>query len=638
MAKITVKAEEKNVEKITVKESKIGDLQPNWWAVKPDMMYRNIWETVTNIDQNKLRRRLNIRNASLYLSSSRRGIEYMGGVTRDFGNVPSFKSDIRYNVIKSNIDTAVSKLSKNKPMVLFLTDGGNWESRIKSQNLTKYMFGSFSDMDLYKKGRKILRDACIFGDGVVKFYKDYENKKISCERVLIDEIYCDKNDAMYGAPRSLYQKRFVQKSKLLEMYPKYKVQIEAAPSLETTENESNTEMVPILEAWHLRDTEKSNNGFHVISIETCTLMSEFYKKDYFPFAIFKWSDPITGFYGTGIPDQIASIQREIDTILRNISRALDRVGKPRVWLPNDSKVAKSRITDVIADIVNFEGGPGAKPIFETPTAMNPETYRHLQWLIDGSFKETGVNQLSAAGQKPAGVDSAVALRTMQDIESERFLDVAASYEDFYMDSATIVLDLSKDLDSEIEGGLNVKLTDAPGQNRSDSMMVLKFSECDLEEDRFIMQKWPISILPKKPEGRLQKIQEFIQSGFIDPVTGQRLLNDPDLEAYESKEFAAKNLIDKILYNMLYKSKYTSPEPEFDLKYALQSAQKQYNYGKLYRAPEKNLMLILRFMDEVQRLLAPPALPEPIQAVPATPLAVPEPQPTSELLPNIPMAQ
>ena len=96
------------------------------------------------------------------------------------------------------IDTIVSKVTKNKPKPTFLTDGGDWDLQQKAKKLTKYCEGIFYSTNMYREATRAFTDACIFGTGAVKFFK--EDNEIKAERVLIDELKTDESESFTVSP------------------------------------------------------------------------------------------------------------------------------------------------------------------------------------------------------------------------------------------------------------------------------------------------------------------------------------------------------------------------------------------------------------------------------------------------------
>lgn len=594
----------------------------NWFDKDSETQYQNIFAVVNRIDTTQsYRRTMNLRNARLYSNLEVLGMTVYntGAVSTATANGDLDPNRVTYNLVKSCVDTVSSKIAKNRPKPQFLTDKGNYAQQEQAQQLTQYVEGVFYDTKMYELAAKVFIDGCIFGTGVLKVFT--RDGKIEAERVLVEEIKVDDNDALYGKPKSLYQVKQVTRQALAELYPEHTVKIYSASS--STPVNSNIELIKVVEAWYL-----GKNGKHTICIENCTLSSEDYTKTYFPFVFYRWSERLTGFFGSGLSEELSGLQLEINRTLQNISQAQRLVAQPRVYLESNAKISSAQITNEVGSIVRYQAG-SAPPTFHTPTAMNPEVYNHLKWLIQSGYEKTGISQLSATSKKPSGLDSGVAIREYNDIESERFMLTSLQYEQLHLDLADIIIDMSADL---YEQGIDIS-TKLPKDGFTST---IKWSDVNLDRDKFVMKVFPTNILPSTPAARIQKVQELIQAGWIDKTSAMDLLDFPDLKAFESLETSNNKLIEKTIYEMLKTGHYLPPEPQMQLDVAMSMAHKHYLLGRVNDVSEDKLELLLRFMDDVERLQKL-SNPQPVGAVTApVPQGVPEPLPEADLLPAVPV--
>ena len=529
---------------------------------------------------------------------------------------------VTLNVIKSCIDTAQSKIAKNKVKPTFLTSGGDWSQQKKAKKLDKFILGQFSSCDVYSVAQKVFIDAGIFGTGFMQIYAD--EGEIKAERVIPDEIVVDDAEGVYGTPRNLYRTKFVSKDVLHSAYPKFKRQID---SLETVSTNSQsfgpnytTEQVVIYESWHLPSGKGKKDGLHVVAIEGCDLGSEIWTKDYFPFADFKWSERPFGFFGSGIAEELTGIQIEINKILRNIQVAQHLMSAPAVYLEEGSKVSAQHINNEIGRIIKYKG---IRPNQEPQGIMAPEIYSYLENLYRKSFEIVGISQLSAQSQKPSGLNSGKALREFNDIESDRFLVVGQRWEKFFMDIAKQMIGCAKDI-YETDKDFSVKV------KGKKFLETIKWADVDLEEDQYIMQVFPTSMLPTSPEGRLQTVQEMIDAGLIDSETGAELLDYPDLERVNDLNFASRQIVRDLVDRIVDEGEFSSPEPYMNLEYCVKYAQCSYNRAKLENCPEENLELLRRFMEQAVSLSTPEI--EPQQIPMEQPMAPQMPMPQQGQMP------
>lgn len=616
---------------IKVKQMNSGTaeaINPRWWAMDSDEIFAHLIPTLKQTEtRQSIRKVRNLRNAMLYSAE-----EYVGLASslfvRPSGSLKS-QARVTMNAVKSNIDTAASKVSKMKPRPMFLTTGGDDAQTRRAKDLTKYLEGAFDQAKVYPNMQRAFVDSAIFGTGAVKFFK--EGNSVKSERVLIDEIQVDDADGLYGSPNQLAQSKYVHKDSLKAMFPKWESHIDGASSGLTGESAVLAkDFVRVWEAWRLASGEGKKDGRRAIVIENATLFDEEYKYDYFPFVFQRWAWDISGFFGVGIPDEIGGIQLELNKLLRLIQEAMHFACVPRVWVENNSMTGQ--ITNQIGGVGKYSGSP---PVFQTAQALSPEIYQHVERLWSKSFEITGISMLSATAQKPAGLNSGEALRTYQDIESDRFQLTGQRYEEAHLEATRIMIDLTKELAADKKDPF-VTMKDGK------AVSVIKWKDVEIKKDQYVMRLFPTSILPSQPAGKLQTVQDLTQAGFIDKDMAMKLLDFPDLEGFMSLQNASLDVILMMISKMVEDSEPQTPEPEMDLRLAKRMTLSAYLRGRANGAPEKNLELLRSFMGDCQAIIdqgtpvpAMPGLPAPGGGAPQ---AVPAAPPVSDLLPNGPGAQ
>jgi hypothetical protein len=566
-------------------------LENRWWVTSPEELPNNVAAVVRTIEESQSSLRTHsLKYARLYANQELMGF-LTGGTVRASSDAFS-NNRVTFNVVKATIDTVQAKIAKTKPKVQFLTEDGDWALKQRAQGLTQYMEGIYYDNKVYEKAQKAFIHACVFGTGCLKVY--HEDGKIQIDNVFIEEIKVDDIEGAYGKPRQLHQVKHISRDVLIGQFPEKTKEILSATSSDVTRGGTTyiADMLKVTESWHLPSSLDSNDGRHSISIEGCTLFDEEYKKSYFPFVFFRWSERLAGFFGQGLAEELIGIQIEINKLLKTIQKAQHLMAVPRVAVDQSSKLSTAQINNEIGAIFKYAGNP---PTFFTPTAMNAEVYNHLKWLIQSAFEVSGISQLSATGKKPAGLDAAVALREYQDIETERFMITAQRYEQMFLDLADIVIDISRDLYSRGQP-LKIKV------QTSKFIKTIDWKDIDLEDTQFVLKMFPVSLLPSTPAGRIQAVQELINAGFIGKEQALSLLDFPDLDRLESLETSALNLTEKQLYLITEEGKYSSPEPQQNLAICKQLAQQVYLKGKLNKLSEDRLELLLLYIDDTERLI------------------------------------
>lgn len=543
----------------------------------------------------------------------------------------SIKERITYNVCQSVTDTITSKMSKNKPKPMFLTTGGDYKMQRKAKKLDKFVEGVFYENDAYHLGSEIFRDACVSGDGFVHVFA--KDGRIKFERVMANELYADWVDAFYGHPRQMHRVKSIDREVLIDMFPSKKALISSAnaSTADMTGVARNVvDQVNVVESWHLKSGLEATDGLHMISIAEGELYSEEWEKDYFPFAKLAWSKRLNGYFSQGLVEQIQNIQLEINKILYFIQKSFQLAGSFKVLIENGSKIVKEHLNNDIGAIVSYSGTP---PQYVVPPIVANEMYVHLQTLKNSAYEQAGISQLSAVAQKPAGLNSGKALREYNDIESDRFMTIGKSYEQFFLDLAKLSLYCAKDIFAH-DKKLEVKV---PGAKFIDS---IDWKDVDMEEDEYVMQMYPVSALSDEPSARFQEVQERAQAGYLSPRTARKLLDFPDLEQVEDLANAAEEYLNDILDKIIEDGEFTPPEPYDDLGLARELALQYYAQGKKNNLEEEKLDLLRQFMDQLdvleqktaQAMQPPPGAVGPGQGGPQ---AVPSAPPVSDMLPNAP---
>jgi hypothetical protein len=570
---------------------------PYWWKEKADELHKSVFPKIKHLDeQQSYRSAANLRHMRLYGN-----FELMGLQNYQYARQSSAYNTtnrVTFNIVQSMIDTVVSKITKNRPKPTFLTDGGDFSLQQRGKKLGKFAEGRFQSAKYYQIATQAFMDACIFGTGAIKFFRD--GTEIKAERVMIDEIIIDDSEALYGAPRQIHQKKQIHKDMVKAMFPdKHGFIDQLGLGSEYYNSNTQNDMITVVESWHLRSGKDADDGKHTITIENCTLFEEEYTKDYLPFVFIRWGTRPLGFFGQGIAEQLMGIQLEINKILKTIQVSMHLTSIPKVFVEASSKVVTAHLDNKIGGVIKYVG---TKPSYESVSAIPQDLFQHLDRLFNRAYEIIGISQLSAQSAKPAGLESGKALREFTDIESERFQAVGMRYEESFMEAAKIFIDMSKDIYEET-GEMKVKVK---GEG---FLETIDWKEIDLKEDQYMMQIYPTSSLSKHPSGRLSDIQELMQAGLIDPKLGLKLLDFPDLKSAMDRENAAIEDIEATIERIIDKGEYSTPEPYQDLQMGIKLMQQSYLLYRNKNVPEDRLELLTRWIEDANELMTRAATPE-----------------------------
>lgn len=535
-----------------------------------------------------------------------------------------------FNLIQSVTDTLVSRISQSRPQPVFLTDNADYKQRTLAKKLNNFIQGEFYQTKAYELAAVALRDCLVEGTGVVHVFETPDNK-VGLERVLLTELLIDPNEAMYGEPRQLYRLKLVDRQVLADCFPGKRDMIALAakgsPDNSADSSKSVSDLVMVVEGWHLRSGKNAKDGRHSLAISSGSLLDEDYNKDRFPFSFMHYAPRLLGFWAQGVAEQLMGTQMELNSILFTISRAIKLVGVPRVFQEEGAKISAAHHNNEIGVIVKYRG---TKPSYEVAPCNAPELYAERDKLIQYGYQQSGVSALQASSQKPQGLDSGEAIRTYDDISTDRFASLSRRYDNFFIDLAYQIIDLAKDI--AIETG--EYQTVYPNKNGTKEIDLPKAA---LTDDPFVIQCFTQSSLPKDPAGRLQKVTEMVQSGMITLQEGRRLLDYPDLEQVEKLANAAEERILQILDDIIEDGKYTPPDPFMDITLAETLVVQYINLYASAKLEESKMQKLRDFFTQIQAIKQA-AMPQPAPGQPAVqPQANPEAAPTSPLVPNSPGA-
>ncbi len=510
------------------------------------------------------------------------------------------------NVSQSCADTLVSRLTQSRPRPVFLTENGNYKERNLSKQLNQFVAGELYRAKGYDLGEMALRDACIFGDGFIKIYEN--NKKVALERTIGTELFADKDDSWYGNPRQLVQFKLSDRAVIAGMFPDAKLKIAKANKAYVDgsgeSSETVSDQIILVEGWHLPSYEGAEDGRHAIVCSDGVVHDEKWDKQTFPFVKLPYNPHSVGWFSQGLIEMLMGTQLGIDNLLRTIGESINLVGVPVVFLDELSKVVETSLNNRVGNIVKFRGTP---PIYQTPQCNAPELYEHLQRLIGYAYQISGISQLAAASQKPAGLNSGEAIRSYDDLQSDRFASLAKRYDNLYVDLAYQIIDVAKDI-AERDGSYSTVYPNKDGTREVD------LPKAAILKDSYVIQCYDESSLPRDPAGRYARLSEMLASGEITLQEFRRLSGFPDLEQSDKLANALEERILKTLDDIVESGTEPTADP-FMLDPTDLATTLAVNYINVYsisKLEEKKMQMIRDFIVQIQSLkqeAMPPAPPE-----------------------------
>ncbi len=609
-----------------------GELK-EWWKAEDEMgLASELCATAAYLKTNQTyRMRQMAANVRLYCGLS--VYSYAGSNVSQMNRTRTLPEDRpTFNLIQACTDTLVSRIGQDRPEPKFLTDGADYKQRHLAQRLNQFILGEFYQVKAYEKAIKILRDGLVMGTGALKVYEG-EDGKVSVDRVMTTDLFVDDNDSINGEPQQMIQLKLMDRDKLLANSDKKAGKIiegtpQSYPDAAPDTGRTTADQIMVVEGWKLpsgpdQDARGYVPGRHTIATVNGIIFDEEWNKAKFPFVFLNYSDPYLGFWGQSLATQLFGTQLTLNRILYTIAQAITLVGVPRIFLEQNSKVSKTAINNQLGVICTYSG---VKPSYEVAPCNAPELYQERDKLIQYGFQQCGVSMMQASSQKPQGLNSGAALRSYDDISTDRMATFAKKYSNVFVDLAYLIADTAMDI-AERDGKYQTVYPNKDGTKEID-LPAMKFLK-----DPFVIQCFNESSLPRDPAGRMAEVTEQVQAGMLTIKEGRRLLRFPDLEQNERLDNASEERIFKYLDDIVEKGKYEAPDAFMDLQLATQLTVQYINLYLAANLEEKKADLLRLFFKQCQALIQA-AMPPPAPAAPV-PQANPEAPPTSPLIPNSP---
>lgn len=597
-----------------------------WWDATEDALPKAITMCVDEIANSQSSRQSILeRNLRMY------GFEHRIGESKITHLYVDERRMLALNVVRNMTDSNVSDICQQNPKATFLTDGSDWSLQKKAKRLDQFVEGQFYQTGAYQTTPLVWRDACIFDAGVVKVSQEHpDSDKILVERVFPWEIYVDNQSALYGKPLHMFQVKFVDRSVIGDLYPEAKEKIDdCAPAASDTGApgySATADQLRVVEAWRL-PSAYGLEGRHSIVIDNAVLFDEEYDETEFPFVFVHWGGlpPPVGFWGDSLASQLTGIQYEINKILIDIAEAQRLLGKAFILWPKGCGVPKTHFNNQIGKILEYNPGVGA-PQVVVPGAVPAEVYRQLENLYEKAYAITGISQMAAQSQIPAGLSgSGKSMLVYSNETSKRFIMARKAYENLHKQIADRFISLGRKIHKP-----STKVKWFGNKYGRSFAKTIQWKDVAMKEESYVLQVFPTSQLSSHPAGRTATVETWVRMGWVDRSAAMRLLEFPDIKNEMNLELASWDLITDMIERMLYADDpdaddaYIPPDPHMDLRLALKVATGAYLRAKLDGCPEGNLQLVRTFIAQTEVLLnpSPPPAPEPPPGMPPMPPGAP----------------
>ena len=425
----------------------------------------------------------------------------------------------RLNVIKSAVDTVVSKLSQARVRPFFDAIRGDYET-VKAARAAQEFFDVWFDAQkIYERAPETARGALLFDGG--HFWIDEDDVQV--HPLPHWELFVNPYEANAVGLRNVTMGMILKRNYPMSIL---KTKFKNAPEMKKYGASARD---AVAEYVIFYDLEKGRKWYAVNNdIVWCRRID--YKR--LPVTSIWWSSPVVGWSTTCLADDLYTIQVAVDEIQLRIDQAIKQSPFNTTYVPVGSDVKASMITNEAGLIIEYNEAGGGVPVVATPAPISPEFSRLLDAYMQKAYEIAGVSQLSAQAKKPAGLSSGVALQTLEDVESERHNVTVQSYIHQFVELAELAIEVLPP-DAEI---LPKSMT------RSD----VTWADLKRQKDALHIQFSAGSALAKDPATKIQQIQQLQSLGIdLGPIMPS-LLELPDLETAYSVTTASYDYAQSVI--------------------------------------------------------------------------------------------
>lgn len=436
-------------------------------------------------------------------------VGYYNDANREFGEEEDTTANPQLNVIASCIDTLHSKIAQSKVRPFFTTVNGTFKD-IQCVKQAQQFFDTFYDeQNVNKKISDAFKDACIFDTGVI--YINEETRNI--ERALPFQVYVRPAEVNYNKITRIF---YEQKDFPVSLLPEKVLSKFKNKSLEYVDFGIYYDTVNKIKAF-------TGNGSIVLT--------EIYEPDVVPFIFLYYKTPVLGNVTTSVADQLVNIQQEINILMAKIKDASQLSNALTFLVPEGSNLKVTQLNNRIGNALQYKPqANGGLPVTSaTPPFIDNQYISLLNELIQKAYDLVGISQLSAQSRKPSGLNSGVALATMEDVESDRFETQLNQIIRAFIDVAKTCIKVfpqDENILPEIANRVAIKWKDIVKES---SNMCIQYSGADN--------------LSKDPSTKLQQLQQLSMAGVIPAARIPQLMQIPDLEMGYS---LSNNAIDAVM--------------------------------------------------------------------------------------------
>ena len=432
-----------------------------------------------------------------------------------FRNETDTTSQFSDNMIRACTETLKAMVSSYKVRPFVNPYHGTYKDVRLAKNAQQYFDITLDDLNINSLVSNAFKDACVFDTGWI--YLDRDDKKII--RALPWQVYVDPRQATYNKITEIVYRQ--------SSYP-YK-------------NKKKTEYVTRLLYWNIETHERVE---YIQELEKFEVTE--YDPDVIPFSFILYTEPTKGMSNVSVADMLYGIQQEIKSINNRLRIAEEKSPIAYAAYPDETDVDVSKISNRVLQFIPYRsGGPGVPNNgiqFQTVEPYSQTFLQRLEDLKKAAREYVGSSEQSMQGTHTPGVDSGIAMGTLQNIEAQRFQVQANNVINMY-------IDVIKKIIYVFNGSILPK-----SKNRTD----IKWSELRKAVENMDFQFTPSDVLSKDPSKKWEILRDMSDRGQIPQSALLELMELPDLQKGYSISNNVHNAVMTVIEKCIEENKYDIP--------------------------------------------------------------------------------
>lgn len=478
---------------------------------------------------------------------------------------------IPYNLMKQVIDEVVSRIIKSHPKATFITTAGDEDATQRAKMMERWNQHLVYRLHQTERFDQVIKDACLHGLGALKITKAYREDRVEARVCYPGNLFVDPQETLLDQPTRLHHRRFVARSALLQLFPKFQSELRAAGKITTHDAELATygqystsfqDLVEIVESWHLPTYDGAGDGQHYLWVNKTILQHEAYERRHFPFAFFQWKkNPRNTFYGTGLAEDLIGVHVDANITLRRVNTAIEAGAVPTTFYKRGSVNPKD-LTNAPGAVVPYDGD--IPPQTVVPVTVPSDLLNYVREHEARAYKIAGLSSGQSEGNRiPSGLETGRAVQNYFSVESVPFATQLRKFEYFVQDVANANVAAGREVAARNKKWSVV----VPGDRHTIEQVPWKDIALDPREDSFVIKATPTSVFSESFAAKLDEVQRT--AGLVPSYMTEEKITEflglPDTDRMRDYITEAQNNGEAMISHMLKTGQFVSPTPFMNLE-------------------------------------------------------------------------